>query len=83
MSKLTIYELEELIAEAKNAGATGDTPVHISYNYGDHWRTQVAPSASQAYMLNVERSEYHRMDKLTEDDGEEETSSSRLVLVIS
>jgi hypothetical protein len=81
MNELTIAELEELIADAKACGATDDTPVHFSYNYGDHWRTTVAPSASNAELLYVERSDYHQMDKLTEDEGELE--SDRQVFVIS
>lgn len=81
MNPLTIAELEQLIAEAKQWGATDDTPVHFSYNYGDHWRTVVAPGASNAELLYVENSSYHQMDKLTDDDGQEE--SDRQVLVIS
>lgn len=78
---LTIAELEDLIADAKAQGATDETPVHFSYDFGDHWNTQVAPAATNAELLYVEHSGYHRMDKLTEDEGEEE--SDRQVLVIS
>jgi hypothetical protein len=83
LDKMTIGELEEMIADAKHNGADEDTPVHVSYGYGDHWNTQVAPQAGSAEMLNVERSDYHQMDKLTEDDGEMEGENSKLVFVIS
>ena len=80
MNELTIAELEYQIKEARQNGATDDTPVHISYNYGDHWRTQVAPAADIAEMRYVEHSQYHDMDKLTEDEGEAE--SDRRVFII-
>ena len=42
--------------------------VHFSYNYGDHWRTQVAPTVDSVEEGVVEFSEYHRMDKMVEND---------------
>jgi hypothetical protein len=44
--------------------------VHFSYNYGDHWRTEVAPAICQVQDGVVEFSEYHRMDKLVTDEDE-------------
>jgi hypothetical protein len=80
MDALTIEELEHLIAEARHNGATDDTPVHFSYNCGDHWRTTVAPAARSADMLNIEHSGYHQMDTLTQDEGE---ADGKTVFVIS
>ena len=45
-----------------------DAEVHFSYCYGDHWRTEVAPKASRVNEGIVAYSEYHRMDKLVEDE---------------
>ena len=45
-----------------------NTEVHFSYNYGDHWRTEVAPKVSRVAEGVVEFSEYHRMDKLVTDE---------------
>jgi hypothetical protein len=45
-----------------------DAEVHFAYNYGDHWRTEVAPKVSQVSEGVVEYSEYHRMDKLVTDE---------------
>jgi hypothetical protein len=45
-----------------------DAEVHFAYNYGDHWRTEVAPKVSQVFEGVVEFSEYHRMDKLVTDE---------------
>ena len=47
-----------------------DVEVHFSYNYGDHWRTEVAPAICQVSDGVVEYSEYHRMDKLVTDEDE-------------
>jgi len=45
-----------------------EADVHFAYGYGDHWRTQVAPAISQVCDGVVEYSDYHRMDKLVEDE---------------
>jgi hypothetical protein len=47
-----------------------EAEVHFSYGYGDHWRTQVAPAVSNVFDGVVQYSEYHRMDKLVEDEDE-------------
>ena len=45
-----------------------EADVHFAYNYGDHWRTEVAPKVSQVSEGVVEFSDYHRMDKLVTDE---------------
>ena len=45
-----------------------DAEVHFSYNYGDHWHTKVAPTVDEVFEGVVERSDYHRMDKLVDDE---------------
>jgi hypothetical protein len=45
-----------------------DAEVHISYGYGDHWRTQVAPRVDSIQEGVVEYSDYHRMDKIVDDE---------------
>ena len=42
--------------------------VHFSYNYGDHWRTEVAPRVGSVLEGLVKYSEYHRMDRLMDED---------------
>jgi hypothetical protein len=42
--------------------------VHFSYNYGDHWRTEVAPRVGSVLEGMVKYSEYHRMDKIVDED---------------
>lgn len=66
-----------------------DAEVHFSYNYGDHWRTEVAPKISQVSEGVVEFSEYHRMDKLITDEediydentGDYKTEVRRVVII--
>ena len=66
-------KVADLIAELENMDQEAE--VHFSYNYGDHWRTQVAPSVDRVDMTVVEYSDYHRMDKLVDDEDcfDEET----------
>jgi len=59
-------KVSELIAKLEFMNQ--DAEVHFSYNYGDHWRTEVAPKVSQVSEGVVEFSEYHRMDKLVTDE---------------
>jgi len=47
-----------------------DADVHFSYNYGDHWRTQVAPTVDSVEEGVVKYSSYHNMDKIEDDEDE-------------
>jgi hypothetical protein len=47
-----------------------EADVHFSYNYGDHWRTHVAPKVRQVFEGAVEFSDYHRMDRLVEEEDD-------------
>jgi hypothetical protein len=65
-----------------------DAEVHFQYNYGDHWRTQVAPSVDSIETGYVKYSDYHRMDKVTDDeddiyleDGERDEDVKEVVLI--
>ena len=42
--------------------------VHFSYNYGDYWRTEVAPKVGSVLEGMVKYSEYHSMDRLMDED---------------
>ena len=53
-------------------GYDADMEVHFAYGYGDHWRTTVAPKVSQVFEGAVQYSDYHRMDKLADEDFEDE-----------
>ena len=45
-----------------------EAEVHFTYNDGDHWRTKVAPTVDEVFEGVVKRSDYHRMDKLLDED---------------
>jgi hypothetical protein len=62
--------VEDLIEELKQMPM--DAEVHFQYNYGDHWRTQVAPRVDSVEMGFVVHSDYHRMPKVVEPDYEDE-----------
>ena len=63
-------KVRDLIAELQ--GFDQDAEVHYEYCYGDHWRTNVAPMVQSIDEGAVEYSEYHRMDRMLEDDGDTE-----------
>jgi hypothetical protein len=64
-----------------------DAEVHFSYCYGDHWRTEVAPKVGRVDEGVVEYSEYHRMDKIAnedyDDEDEQTVESQRRVVVLA
>ena len=77
-------KVAELIEHLKYLDQEAD--VHFAYNYGDHWRTQVAPRVSQVNDGVVKFSEYHRMDKLMDEhemhENEGDFEGTRRVVVI-
>ena len=83
-------KVQELIERLKYADPEAE--VHFSYNYGDHWRTIVAPSVEIVEKGKVTYSDYHQMDQLVidkedneEEDGQESAPSTtaRSVVVLS
>ena len=84
---MLVKELIEMLE-----GMNQDAEVHFAYNYGDHWRTEVAPKVDRVDEGAVVYSDYHRMDKIAEyddevefdDDGNEVVDeSTRRVVVLS
>ena len=70
-------QVKDLIEQLQ--GMNPEAEVHYAYNYGDHWRTEVAPKVDRVDEGVVEFSEYHRMDKMvdSEDCYNEETGDYR------
>jgi hypothetical protein len=67
--------VSELIEALQTMDA--DAEVHFQYNYGDHWRTQVAPTVDEVEAGYVEYSTYHSMDAVAneEESWDEETGA--------
>lgn len=61
-----------------------EAEVHFQYNYGDHWRTQVAPTVDSVEPGFVQYSDYHRMPKVYEPDYDEddEIDADKLTQVV-
>jgi len=73
---MLVKELIEMLE-----GMNQDAEVHFAYNYGDHWRTEVAPRVDRVDEGAVVYSDYHRMDKIAEHDDsdfDEETGEERV-----
>jgi hypothetical protein len=49
--------------------------VKFAYNFGDYWRTQVANNLSDVDEGTVKYSSYHRMDKVVDDEEEDDTKT--------
>jgi hypothetical protein len=83
-------KVADLILELQDMNPEAD--VHFAYNYGDHWRTEVAPKVSRVDEGVVEYSEYHSMDRLVtleedydvldEDTGEHKTETRKVVVLV-
>ena len=77
-------QVKDLIEQLQSMNPEAE--VHFTYNYGDHWRTKVAPTVDEVFEGLVKRSDYHSMDKLMdeskmfEDEGDYE--NTRRVVVI-
>lgn len=77
-------KVQELIKQLQSMNP--DAEVHFTYCYGDHWRTQVAPTVDLVQEGLVKYSEYHSMDKLMDEDDmyeeEGDFEGTRRVVVI-
>lgn len=79
MNSLTLQSLINELNNLIQNGVDPETPIHISYPYGDYWNTQVAPSINYVEEGKVKYSSYHNMDKIDENDEED----SKLVIILS
>ena len=73
-------KVSELIAELQCMDQ--DAEVHFAYDYGDHWRTQVAPKVSNVFEGYVQFSDYHDMDRIADDEDLDEPGSEARPVVI-
>ena len=77
-------QVKDLIQQLQSMNPEAE--VHFTYCYGDHWRTQVAPTVDLVQEGLVKYSAYHSMDKLMdenemhEDEGDFEGTRRVVVL---
>jgi hypothetical protein len=62
---MKVHELIELLQDQNP-----DLEVHFSYNYGDYWRTEVAPVVDTVDVAMIVHSDYHEMDRVIDDDSD-------------
>ena len=74
---MTVKELIESLE-----GFDPNMEVKFAYNYGDYWRTQVASNVEYVDEGQVKYSDYHRMDKVVDDDGDNEEFYTKTVVII-
>jgi len=60
-----------------------DAEVHFAYNYGDYWRTTVAPKVRKVEESYVKFSDYHSMPALADDDDYENEKATSAVVLFS
>jgi hypothetical protein len=58
-----------------------EMPVHFAYNYGDHWRTRVAPQVRHAEELSVVESDYHSMPMVVDEDDRRYDAAAQVVVL--
>jgi hypothetical protein len=77
---MKVSELIEILSNCDQ-----DAEVHFTYNYGDHWRTTVAPSIDDVEPGWIKDSEYHRMPvecELDDDGNEPEDIGAKEVVLL-
>jgi hypothetical protein len=52
--------------------------VHFQYNYGDYWKTQVAPTIDRVELGKIKFSNYHNMHMVVEED---ESDGDQVVII--
>ncbi len=74
---MTVKELIESLE-----GFDPNMEVKFAYNYGDYWGTEVANDVRDVDEGMVKYSDYHRMDKVVDDDGDNEEFYTKTVVII-
>ena len=76
---MKVKQLSELLSSFED-----DMEVKVAYNYGDHWRTKVAPDVCNVEITEVEYSDYHRMDRVIDREilDDEEYNLARRAVVL-
>jgi hypothetical protein len=54
--------------------------VKFAYNFGDYWKTEVASNVRDIDEGQVRYSSYHRMDKVTDYDDEDDSIKTVVII---
>jgi len=73
---MTVSELIAVLQEQDP-----DAKVHFSYNYGDHWRTQVAAEVRKVEYEKVAHSDYHSMAVIVDEDDRRYEQADEVVVL--
>ena len=65
---MTLDEMIQMLQDTRDEIGHGNLPVHFQYNYGDYWRTEVAPETSDVQLGYIIYSSYHQMPKVLDED---------------
>lgn len=74
-------KVHELIERLK--AEDPDAEVHFTYNYGDHWRTQVAPKVRDVEEQAIIYSDYHSMYRIADEEEEGLFARKMTVVILS
>jgi hypothetical protein len=72
---MTVKELIESLE-----GFDPNMEVKFAYNYGDYWGTEVASNITEIDESQVRYSDYHRMDKVTDYDDEDDNIKTVVII---
>lgn len=72
---MTVKELIESLE-----GFDPNMEVKFAYNYGDYWGTEVASNVRDIDEGQVRYSDYHRMDKVTDYDDEDDNIKTVVII---
>ena len=73
---MTVKELIESLE-----GFDPNMEVKFAYNFGDYWGTEVASNVTEIDEGQVRYSDYHRMDKVVDDENDEEYYAKTVVII--
>lgn len=85
LSRTDAKPIEEVIAMLQELAAEHpEARVFFGYNYGDHWRTQVAGAVANVEVGQVVYSDYHSMAKvITEDHSDYDSNKAVTAIILS
>jgi hypothetical protein len=72
---MTVKELIESLE-----GFDPNMEVKFAYNFGDYWKTEVASNVRDIDEGQVRYSSYHRMDKVTDYDDEDDSIKTVVII---